>query len=115
MLKEKFDLDYVKELLALTKISDKRFRGFVYQAIEECSYGASKFIVDGLKKVENREELEAFWREKNLSAYYEYLKQEKRVAEMFELLEKLPQNRENFFKKNKQATVDRYRRVCFKS
>jgi uncharacterized Zn finger protein len=103
LLKEKFDLDYVKELLALTEISDERFRGFVYQAIEECPYNGFEFIVDGLKKVENVEELEALWREKNLSRYYAYLEQERRTTEMFGLLEKLPHNREKFFKKNKQA------------
>jgi hypothetical protein len=103
LLKEKFDLDYVKELLALTEISDERFRGFVYQAIEECSYNGFEFIVDGLKKVENVEELEALWREKNLFRYYEYLEQENRIEEMFGLLEKLPHNKEKFFKKNKEA------------
>lgn len=103
LLKEKFNLDYVKELLALTEISDERFRGFVRQAIEERSYNGFEFIVDGLKKVENREELELLWREKDLSVYYKYLKQEKRVAEMFELLKELPENREEFFKKNKEA------------
>ena len=103
LLKEKFDLDYVKQLMALTEISDERFRGFVRQAIEEGCYGAFEFIIDGLKKVDNKEELEILWKEKNLSAYYEYLKQEKRVSEMFELLDKLPQKREEFLKQNKES------------
>ncbi len=103
LLKKRFELDYVKQLMALTEISDERFRGFVYQAIEEGRYGAFEFIADGLKKVDNKEELETLWREKELSTYYKYLEKEKRVAEMFELLKKLPHNKEKFFKQNKEA------------
>ena len=103
LLKERFDLDYVKQLFALTKVSDERFRKFVYQAIEEGVYGGFEFIIDGLKKVENVPELEALWRAKNISQYYQYLEREKRISEMFELLDKLPHYREKFFKKNKKV------------
>ncbi|CAA6807846.1 MAG: Unknown protein [uncultured Sulfurovum sp.] len=103
LLKERFDLAYVQELLALTEVSAERFRTFVFQAIEKNSYGDFNFIVGGLKKVDKPEELEALWKETNLSQYYKYLKKEERIAEMFELLEELPENREKFFKKNKEA------------
>ncbi|CAA6825688.1 MAG: Unknown protein [uncultured Sulfurovum sp.] len=103
LLKEKFELEYVQQLLALTEVSAERFRGFVSQVIEESSYRGFDFIVDGLKKVENPEGLEALWRDKNVSEYYKYLEQEKRIEEMFELLNKLPHNKEKFFKNHKQA------------
>ena len=103
LLKEKFDLDYVKQLMALTKISDERFRSFVRQAIEKGRYGAFEFIVDGLKKVDNKEELEILWKKRDLSAYYQYLEKEKRVAEMFELLKQMPHKKEKFFKQNKEV------------
>ena len=103
LLKEKFELEYVQQLLALTEVSAERFRGFVSQVIEESSYRGFNFIVDGLKKVENPEALEALWRDKNVSEYYKYLEQEKRIEEMFGLLDKLPHNKEKFFKNHQQA------------
>lgn len=103
LLKEKFELEYVEQLLALTEVSAERFRGFVSQVIKESSYRGFNFIVDGLKKVENPKALEALWKDKNVSEYYNYLEQEKRIEEMFDLLDKLSHNKEKFFKKYKEA------------
>jgi len=102
LLKEKFDLSYVEKLLTLTSVSKERLRLFVSQTIES-SYGGFNFIVDGFKKLDDIKELELLWKEKSLSQYYSYLAKEKRIDEMYILLEALPNNREAFLKKHKLA------------
>jgi len=103
LLKERFDVEYVEQLVKLSDISDERFRGFVRKAIEERSYGSFDFIADGLKRVDNQKELEALWKKRDLYAYYTYLEREKRIDEIFELLKKLPEKKESFLKQNKEA------------
>ncbi len=103
LLKERFDVEYVEQLAKLSDISDERFRGFVRKAIEERGYRSFDFIADGLKRVDNKKELEALWKKRDLYAYYKYLEREKRIDEMFALLKKLPEKKESFFKQNKEA------------
>ena len=102
LIREKFDLDYIKKLLSIADISKERLRGFVLQSIEERGYRNLDFILENISKIEGRDEIEERLKDKSLDSYYTLLQQENRVAEMFELLGKLPHHKEKFLKKYKK-------------
>jgi len=102
LIKEKFELDYIEKLMKITEISKERLKRFVLQALENGGYRDFEFVLEKISKIEGREDIEKLLKDKNIESYYTLLKQESRVAEMFELLEKLNHHKEKFFKKYKK-------------
>jgi len=102
LIKEKFELDYIEKLMDITKISKERLRAFILQAMENGGYRDYDFTLKYINKIEDRKEIELLLKEKTLGRYYQLLQQEERVAEMFELLDKLSNKKEKFFKKYKK-------------
>ena len=102
LIKEKFELDYIEKLMDITEISKDRLRVFILQAMENGGYRDYDFTLKYINKIEDRKEIELLLKEKTLGRYYQLLQQEERVAEMFELLDKLSNKKEKFFKKYKK-------------
>ena len=103
LLKEKFSLDYIEKIVEITEVSKERLRAFILQAIKNGGYRDYDFTLKYIDKIEDRENVELLLKEKTLSRYYQLLQQESRVAEMFGLLDKLSDKKEEFFKKYKKA------------
>jgi len=106
LLAKEFKLEYVQKLLEFTNISPQRLRKFILLTLEDERGRGFDFIYENIKEVENKEELERLWEEKRVYDYYTYLGKEQRVEEMYLLLKKLPNKREEFLKKYK----DRYKK-----
>jgi len=103
LIKEKFELAYIEQLMEITEISNERLRGFVLQALDNGGYRDFEFVLKNINKIEERDEVEERLKDKNLDIFYRLLQQEGRVSEMFELLSRLIHQQEKFFKKYKKA------------
>jgi hypothetical protein len=114
LLQEKYNLDYLKILLSIKDIPKEKLRVFILQAIECSVYQNLNFIFENINRVDNSDEIEGLLKDKSLDYYYQFLEKEKRIPEIFKLLNKLSDKQENFYQKYKSLYPEEAR-VFFKA
>ncbi len=106
LLKDEFKIEYANLLLKLITVTQERLQSFVKQAIDSHDFTAYAFIIKEIRKCDNIEELEGYFKKIQPHWYYDYLETGKRVDEMYSMLKSLENKKLSFFQKYKDQYKD---------